>query len=66
MSKVFCWAYVGDGVCAESFGAVEKPYSVAGFYLPWQQGSTCKKLQLTWKNITYSQGAWWQSESAGS
>ena len=52
--EVLCWAHVGDGGCAEISGAMEnlllfgwicfiKPF-------PWQQGNTCKELQLTlWK-----------------
>ena len=53
-SKVLCWAHLGDSVGAETSGTVENLFLFGWICfikpLPWQQGSTCKELQLTlWK-----------------
>lgn len=53
MSEVLCWAQLGDDVYAETSGAVENLLLIGWICFmkpsPWQQGSTCRELQLTLK-----------------
>lgn len=53
MSKFLCWAHLGHDVYAETSGAVENLLLIGWICfmkpLPWQQGSTCRELQLTLK-----------------
>lgn len=59
MSKVLCWAHVGGGVCAESFGAVEKPSFCGWILFAMATGKHLQKTSAdTVINITYSPGAW--------
>lgn len=50
LSNALGWAHLGDSVCAEAPEA-RQPASWGRICfikpLPWQQGSTCRALQLT-------------------